>query len=608
MNMAAPVAPAASRPTDSLSAEQYKSVLASMTRREVRRGETLIAQGSVPDRFHVVLHGRFALTPAQPGQNARLIEAEGLIGVAAFLAGRPARESVVALRDSAVLDLDRATFERLATDRPETFMAVMRRLMREVHEPGAPHSPGQHKGRIVTIVQGAGAQVPPAFWPLLRRALTQAGACVIDAADIRRRLGPGPMEGPRLAELLNGVASTSGPLVCLGDATLTEWTQRVIRQADEVVIVTRGAAPKDALSEIERCACALHETGARRLVRVHDRREPVVSGTADWLARMDAAMSHHVALQDDVDFLSLARFLTHRAIGFVAGGGGALGAAHVGVFRAFAEGEVSFDIFGGTSVGAAMLAGFCRLEDAERLDLGAHRIFVQSKSFKRFSVPKYGLLDHRNFDRALQREYGEDTLIEDCWRPFFAVATNLSTRAPEVIRRGVMWKAVRASSAIPGMLPPMYTSEGMMLVDGGIMQNVPLEAMRSLKSGPNVLVHFNTAESRRFKVDYAALPGRGRLLAGMLNPLARLPRAPSATSVLWRSLLVHQKADLDLAPADLELCPPKTPGASVFDFSKHRQVYLAGYDWAKAQIAARSASNDPGLTSVLEASRIGQAN
>jgi NTE family protein len=607
MNLATAILPCASRLIDGLSPEQGQQVMDLLTCHRIGRGETLLTPGDRVDRLDMVLHGRFAAVHAG-GQTTAMIDAEGLIEPAAFLSGRPARHAVTALRDGAVLRLERAALDRLAEDSPATFAALIRRLMREAHEPAAPARDSRVAGnrRIVTFVRGGAEAVPPGFWSMLRPALEQAGARVVDAADLRRQFGPAPVDSGRMAEVLNRLACESGPLVCLSDPDLTPWSECAIRQADEVVIVTRGTAPASGLGDVERCVSDLHPAAQRRLVRVHDRRVPVTSGTADWLARIDCGMSHHVALQDDADVHSVARFLTHRAIGFVAGGGGALGAAHVGVFRAFDEAGVTFDIFGGTSVGAAMLAGFCRLEDAERLDLGAHRIFVESKSFKRFNVPKYGLLDHRNFDRALQREYGADTRIEDCWRPFFAVASNLSTKAPEIIRRGVMWQAVRASSAIPGMLPPFYTGDGMMLVDGGIMQNVPLEAMRGLKSGPNVLVHFNTAEARRFPVDYDALPGRGRLLAGLVNPFARLPRAPSATAVLWRSLLVHQKADLGLSAADLELCPPRTPGAGVFDFSKHRQVYLASHAWARAEIAARGQTGDRPLAAVLAAARIGQ--
>jgi NTE family protein len=84
------------------------------------------------------------------------------------------------------------------------------------------------------------------------------------------------------------------------------------------------------------------------------------------------------------------------------------------------------------------------------------------------------LLDHKAFDRALADQYGSDCRVEDCWRPFGAIATNLSTHNLELIRLGLLWQAVRASSAIPGLLPPFYTPEGAMLVDGCLIDNVPL--------------------------------------------------------------------------------------------------------------------------------------
>src|SRR5690606_21886392 len=119
-----------------------------------------------------------------------------------------------------------------------------------------------------------------------------------------------------------------------------------------------------------------------------------------------------------------------------------------GIFKAFVERGVVFDFYVGTSVGSAMLAGFAMRHDAEHLDNGTHEIFVKSRSFKRPTWPRYALLDHKAFDAALQEAYGATTLIEDCWHPFCAVATNLSTQQVELIRRGLVWKAVRASAAI----------------------------------------------------------------------------------------------------------------------------------------------------------------
>ena len=98
-----------------------------------------------------------------------------------------------------------------------------------------------------------------------------------------------------------------------------------------------------------------------------------------------------------------------------------------------------------------------------------------------------------------------------------------------------------------------------MLVDGCLIDNVPLAPMHQLKSGPNLVVHFGEPAAEMFDVDYAALPGRLELVAAMLMPFRKklLPAAPSAVNVLWRSLVAHQRYDtLPAAPFDLVMRPP----------------------------------------------------
>ncbi len=78
--------------------------------------------------------------------------------------------------------------------------------------------------------------------------------------------------------------------------------------------------------------------------------------------------------------------------------------------------------------------------------------------------------------------------IEDMPLPFFCVSTNLSRGELYVHRQGKLWEAVRASGSIPGLLPPMFTDDGSMLVDGSLIDNVPVKTMRELKAGPNVVL------------------------------------------------------------------------------------------------------------------------
>src|SRR6185312_6751085 len=139
----------------------------------------------------------------------------------------------------------------------------------------------------------------------------------------------------------------------------------------------------------------------------------------------EPAMHHHVALGETDDVDRLWRFLAGKAFGFVACGGGAYCAAHVGVYRAFRDLGSGVDLIGGTSGGAAMAAAFALDMDPFDIDAGVHRMFIGGRALARYTLPRYGLLDHGHFDAHLEKEYG-NTRIEDLWKPYFAVSTDLS--------------------------------------------------------------------------------------------------------------------------------------------------------------------------------------
>ena len=283
----------------------------------------------------------------------------------------------------------------------------------------------------------AGCEPSPALFDRrMRDGLAATDAEIVDPARLAAMFPGRDLDTPEVADWLNKLEHAAPLVVYFGGRDASPWARKAIRQADMVVFLCRGDAPAAPLTEVETFACSVHPASARRLVRIHDRRSSEVRGTAAWLARLPSFMHHHVALEDQVDIDSLIRFLSGRAIGFVASGGGSFGTAHVGIYKAFRERGVMFDIFVGTSVGSAMAAGFAKNLEAEDLERGTHEIFVKGRSFRRPTWPRYSLLDHKVFDRALAEQYGRDCRIEDCWRPFAAVATNLSTHNIELIRLG----------------------------------------------------------------------------------------------------------------------------------------------------------------------------
>ena len=588
-----------------LSAEQRLKVLSALVRQDLVRGQLLVAQGGPSDSFFLVLHGALAVRKTGYLEPIAELRAGELVGEIGFFADVPRTADVIAIRDTSVLALTRPAYQKLVEEAPAIVEALLAALARRFARETARIAPfpSSPKARTVALIDGGLEPVPEVFDRRMREGLAATDAEIIDAARLNAMFPGRALDAHEVTEWLNRLEHTAPLVVYLGGRDASPWARKAIRQADMVVFACRGEAPPGVLTEIEAFACNVHPVAARRLVRVHDKRSGEVSGTAAWLARLPAFMHHHVALEDQIDIDSLVRFLCGRALGFVAAGGGSFGTAHVGIYRAFRERGVMFDIFVGTSVGSAMVAGFAKNLEAEHLERGTHEIFVRSRSFRRPTWPRYSLLDHKAFDRALADQYGSDCRIEDCWRPFAAVATNLSTHNLELIRTGPLWQAVRASSAIPGLLPPFYTPEGAMLVDGCLIDNVPLTSMHQLKSGPNLVVHFGDPAAEMFDVDYAALPGRFELIAAMLTPFRKklLPAAPSAVNVLWRSLVAHQRYDtLPVGPFDTVMRPPSPDGVDVTDFDRHTEIFEMSYRWAKEAIAALEAGGSAAISAMLD--------
>ena len=590
--------------SDELSLEQQTEIWSSARVRHLLRGETLVSQNAPADTVFLVGSGRFEIRVEGQPTPVTEVGVGQPIGEIAFFAGGLRTASAIAVRDSIVLELDRPSFEDVVRRVPAVYNQLLASLARRLAETTARKSSARiEAARTIILVPTGQHRVPAQFFDRFRATFAGLGKCLfLRDADVKERFPNLSLDNASIVNWLNAIESEYDLIVYLADDKPTDWTRKAIRQADLLVLLAYGA-PVPGLNPVEEIGLAVHPSTHRRFIRIHDRRVPFTAGTKQWLRERDVAICHHVSLEDERDFKRLYRFFTGRAVGFVAGGGGGFGPAHVGIFKAFQERGVEFDILGGASVGAAVLGGFAQLFTPAELDLALEDIFVTSRGFKRRTFPRYSLLDHMAFDRALQRQC-RGAQIEDMWIPYFAVATDVDHAGQSLylIRRGPLWKALRASCSIPAVLPPMFTDDGRMLVDGGVVDNIPLASMKALKSGPNLVVYFNVPPARPHTVRYESIPGRWELLGRMLNPFARekLPKVPGPVSVLRRCLGIHQSPELlPIGPLDLVLAPPPFPGSNFIDFDRHSEVFEAAYQWCNIQIDQLAAQHHPGLEAIL---------
>jgi NTE family protein len=460
--------------------------------------------------------------------------------------------------------------------------------------------PPDPRPRTIAVIRAGGSQLPGAFIDQLVSVFSaKANTLVLDANRAADLLPKGvQLDSTEATQALNQLESSYDYLIFLADAELTPWSQKAVRHADLVLAVaTEDADP--APNALEQLAAAFVNTEARRLVIVHERREPL-SGTARWLRRRSLAMHHHVAMDDRGTITRLYRFINGTALGLIACGGGALCAAHVGLYKALIESGFEFDIIGGTSAGAAMGAAFAMGKHPDDIDRGTHDIFVTNHAMQRYTWPRYSLLDHRHYDTQLSR-YFAGTNIEDLWIPYFSVSTNLSSYELHRHVRGNLFDAIRASGSIPVLLPPVYTPEGEMLVDGCLLDNVPIRTMHELKSGPNVVVSFDIPELERFDVKYETLPSRAELIRMSINPLTRskLPAAPGLTTVLMRSLMAgRDDFARQLKPDDVLLVPPIPTNMGILDWHRHAELVRNAYWWGLEEVQRLKRARHPIIAAV----------
>lgn len=566
------------------------------------RGHVLVRQGEAADALFIVVSGRFEVTVA--GRSGRVAEVGpgSPVGEIAFLAGGTRTATVTAARDSLVLKLGREQFERLCTRSPAIWRALTAALARRLADQTAARV---HRSdpipRTIAIIGAGPRPVPQRFISGLETALRRYGSTILIRSDNLRRTLSGQTDLNTSAAMraLNTLESAHDFVLYIADPEQTFWSEKAIRQADLVLRVgiaaqqTHVPVPENRL---ERFAAALLQPDAQRLVLLHETREPI-SGTAHWLSGRSVGLHHHVALADRADIDRLARFITGHALGLVACGGGAFCAAHIGLYKALIESGLTFDAMGGTSGGSAMTAAFAMGKSPDDVDRATHDIFVTRRALRRYTWPRYSLLDHTHFDSVLAEHYGGID-IEDLWLPYFAISTNLSRHALHRHSRGNLWSAIRASGSIPALLPPFYTEDGQMLVDGCLLDNVPVRAMQEIKQGPNVVVAFEVPQLERFPVDYRTLPSRNDLMRRALVPFGRLPLpdAPSLGSVLLRSLMVNRRDfERHLTPRDLLLVPPLPPDMGILDWSRHTELMQKAHAWALDEIPRLRAAGHAAL-------------
>ena len=570
----------------------------------VAGGEVVFKQDDEADAAYVILSGRVDVTATTiEGEEKRLAELGPgeVFGELGLIDSAPRAATVTTHRDCLLVRFPRPVFELLMDRRPRQMVEIARAIVRRTTNSSRP-SPG---GLVISVAGASGLDASRFTEDLvgqlaLLETTTHLSPDRIDGILDRpgaSEVGSGDPGEIRLIRLLQESELSSSVLVLETGRTQTNWSQRALRQSDRVVVVS--SPEPDAT---ERLAAAglfsLAPPRARRvLLVVHEAAASHPSGSARLKGDTGADELIHVRHHDTADLARVARLISGHAYGLVLGGGGARGFAHIGVYQALTELGVPIDLVGGSSIGSVFAATIAS-------ELSPEQVTKLSEQFFRgvldYTIPVVSLVKGERIMKSIDGVWrGID--IEDLWRGFFCISTNLTRSRPQVHRTGSVSHALRASVAIPGVIPPVPWGDDL-LVDGGVLDNLPVGPMREmLPFGTIMAVDVAPAVGPRSKGDFGMSVSGWKALMSRAG-LSRGRAFPGIVAILLRSTIAGSSSQLQekIRHADLYL-DLDLRGIPMLDFETVAPVVQAGYDADLPRIAAwlEGRARDRGSQSVM---------
>jgi NTE family protein len=522
-------------------------------------GESLFLEGDTADTLYLLRSGRlgvFRRDPAEdrPPQFVGVIRPGEPAGEMAMLAGTVHTADVVALRDSEVLALPRDAFFEAARTEPDLMVELSRLMIQRARD----RRSGGGEPSVFGFVSARPRPIR-AFVERIAAAIEADGfSCqVIDQSALSSA-----------SEWFSRVEDAHDYVLYVAEMDEPAWAALCARQVDRVFVVGAGlmAPPNRPLPH----AGVLDAQRRTDLILLRDPRMANPANTNVWIDAVSPGRWFQAVEGDQADAERIGRVVTGSAVGVVMSGGGARAYSHIGALKALREAGVPIDFVGGASMGAVIAAGPALNWSQEELEARIRKAFVQSDPLSDITFPMLAMTRAHKVDRLLCEAYG-DIDLADLHRPFFAASTNLTTGKLEVHRRGLMRRALRASIAIPGILPPVVMN-GQVLVDGAVLKNLPAEVMRQMNSGP--VIGVDMSETRG--VDAAMIehpPSIWRLIA-----TGAWRRGPPIVSILMRSATLTTDADLESSRAATDLLIQPTPdGLDIRDWKGFEAGVDAGY-------------------------------
>ncbi len=565
----------------------------------LNRGDFLFNQGDKAEDAYVLVSGILQVRICDDGDDGRVIaemKPGEIVGELALIMEQDRTASILATRDCELFRLPRGIFSQIIEKYPHIMMNVCKAISERSKKIMSGHVYRSKSPNIAILPASSSVHIDTVCDDLTASLSLFGKVGRLRSHEVDQTLGrPGishsdrnEASNVRFVQWLNGCEAINRYVLYQADQEWSNWTERCVRQADHVIIVA------DARGDVDSVTARAEPAGPGQrwsllLLHAADTKRP--RNTRHWLAATATKSVLHLRQGFQVDMERLARILSGNAVGLVLGGGGARGFAHLGVLKALEELGISVDMVGGTSIGAPIAGWVAQGRTASESYSAALTAFHPVIDI---TLPTTSLIAGKRVARKIRNETaGWD--LEDYWLPFYCVSTSLTTARSVIHRLGDSVLAIRASFSIPGVLPPIRDG-GELLVDGGVLNNLPINIMRELNpSGVVIAIDLQTPRGMEPMGNYGiSLSGWQQLLNRIL-PWRRATRAPGLAAVIMQSMIVGsnqaREQMLQQGLADLYL-NIHVRGVGMLELDAVEKAAKIGYDCAIEPIRKWLASRE----------------
>ena len=514
-------------------------------------GMPLIHQGEQPEAVYIVVTGQFAACQAPENGSAIVnrFAAGDVIGDVGFFTNDPPPVTIRALRNSEVLRIARQDLHEAAARCHGVLLAVCSGAVQRLQRVQAASAKLPKCHTFCFVPANDSVDIKPIVQKIAA-GLEAFGTVVIVA---------GKQMSDRTSAWFSDIEKHSDFVLLQADCGQTPWTRFCLRQSDRIVLVAQGdAAPTPERVDVP------HTTPLSLMLLWHD---AIVPGkTSGWLESVKPNRHYHIRSGHDIRRAS--RLIAERGLGLVLSGGGAKALAHIGVIQALRDNDIHIDAVGGTSVGAIVAAVFA-LEWNLATTVRALAMAFNRRKFSDFAVPRTALYSERAFVRTLGHCFGT-MAIEDAPIPLFCVSTNLTEGVSAVHRSGPLVTWLRATTAVPGICPPIM-EQNAIYVDGGVLNNMPIEGIHEFGVASVIAVDVGSVERDARSGGETGLPY-------ILDLLWRVGTIGSDTA----ANTLRDGRDILLKPAVGDI--------GIFDWNAHEKAIKAGHQAATDHLDAIKAA------------------